>query len=596
MRRILSLFTALVLAGTAMAEDLSALVWVTNDTDPPIGAPEAKKGGTFETYTDAYPLTFRLVGPNSNDSFASFNRAFTQEFTLVRRHPVTDNFIPWMATHWSIQPDNKTVYYKLDPDAKWSDGKPVTADDYVFSLEVMRSEHINDPYYNQYSRDYFEEAVAVDEHTLKIVGKNPSWRPLSDYTLWPSPRHAENMKLDENWAKSEKVNLSPQVTVGPYTITEQVTGQKVVFERTKNWWGENKRYMSGQFNPDKIVLKVVSEEDRAFDFFKKGDLSYYTVNTARRWAEEMEFDAIKKGWAHRKRLFVERPQGMYGFAMNLEFPLFQNKDFRKALQYFFDFDTLNERIMNKAYYRVNSAFEGTEFANPNVKAYPFDPKKGVEHLKKAGFTKRGKDGIFVNDKGERASFTLIYGSKGLERHLTVVKETYKKFGVEVLLQNLEPASAFERGLERKYEMTMISRTTSYYPEPRQYFHSEFKKTTNNNAIFGFANEEVDKLVDVYRWDMDPEKRLAAMHRIDEIVNDEAFYIPLWEGPYMRFVYWDYVQFPKSFFPKRTEQYTDWFVYWIDEDKRAALQAAMKEGRSLGEDTVVDVDPWNVMKQ
>ena len=80
----------------------SDIVWETNNDDPLIGSPEAIRGGTFNFFIGAYPLTFRLVGPNSNEAFAGWNRAFTMNFGLVIQHPVTDNFIPWMATHWSV--------------------------------------------------------------------------------------------------------------------------------------------------------------------------------------------------------------------------------------------------------------------------------------------------------------------------------------------------------------------------------------------------------------------------------------------------------------------------------------------------------------
>ena len=193
--------------------------------DPLIGDPNALKGGTFYFYIEDYPLTFRLMGPNSNDAFAGWNRAFTMDFTLTRLHPVTDRFIPCMATHWSVQPDRKTVYYRLDPDARWSDGKPITADDYVFCWEMMRSKHIVDPFYRRYAENYFESVEAVEPYVLKIVGKRPSWRPLYDYSLWPMPRHA--IKLGPDWVKRE--NNKWQVAPGPYVVTEAVEGERVVF-------------------------------------------------------------------------------------------------------------------------------------------------------------------------------------------------------------------------------------------------------------------------------------------------------------------------------------------------------------------------------
>ncbi|MCB2156739.1 extracellular solute-binding protein [bacterium] len=569
--------------------------WQTNYDDPPIGDPAALKGGTFFTYMDDYPLTFRLMGPNSNDSFAGWNRSFTMDFALVARHPETDNYIPWLATHWAVMDDNRTVYYKLDSDAKWSDGVPVTAKDVVFAWEMFKSPYIVDPFYNQYANDYYEEVKAIDDHVVKIVGRRPSWRPLADYNLFAMPAHFYT--LDDNYVND--YNNKYPIVVGPYHITAAESGKKVVFSRIKDWWGKDKHYWKGMWNADEIVIKVIPVE-RALDYFQKGELSFYTVTTAAIWAEKLEkdnFPPFGDGWVHKKREFVEVPSGIYGLNMNLSVPIFQNKHFRKALQYLFNFDELNQKLMYNAYYRQVSAFEGTEYENKDLKPYGFDPKKAREELIKAGYVKRGQDGIFINkDTGQRASFELIYGSKSMERHMTVIKEGYKKFGIEVNLKVLSPATAFEYGLERKFEMIMTGRTAGFYPSPYQYFSSEFVKTTNNNNIWGFGSPETDKLIDVYRFDMDKQKRMDAMHKLDEIIQDEAFYIPFWDAPYIRFMYWDNLCFPEGYFPRRTEQYTDWAVYWIDPDKEARLKEAMQAGTKLPFDSVIDVDPYGLQAQ
>ncbi|MBT3346705.1 MAG: ABC transporter substrate-binding protein [Gemmatimonadetes bacterium] len=580
---------ALMMAVPATAEDLSAIEWQTNMDDPPIGDPAAVKGGTLYSSMTAYPLTLRVVGPNSNDGFSAYKRAYTMDFTLVGRHPTTDNYIPIMATHWSVQEDQRTIYFKLDPDARWTDGEPVTAADYVHTWHMMASEHIVDPFFNQYAADYFEEVVAVEPYVLKIVGKFESWRPLDNFDLWATPAHA--VTLEEGFP--ERYNTAVLPVQGPYVITEQETGQYVVFERQPDWWGYKKHYFQGMYNVDRIHLRVIDDNDRAFDFFKKGELSYYRVNTAKKWAEEMEFDAVKQGYAHRKRLFVDYPSGVYGFAMNLERPIFQNKDFRKAVQYLFNFDEINEKLMYNAYYRQISAFTGTEYANPDLVPYGFDPRKARDHLRAAGFNKRGEDGILVDADGRRAAFTFSYGSKGLERHMTVVKQTYQRFGVEMELRLLEPGTAFRNGLEREFEMTLMSRTSGRFPAPQQYYGAVYKETKNNNNVWAFGTAHTDSLIDVYRFNTDVEQRMAAMHELDTIIQDEAFYVPFWQAPFLRFLYWDSVRWPEWFLPKRTQQITDWQVYWIDPAREAALEEAMDAGRSLGEDTEVDVDPYLV---
>lgn len=589
LRMLLLPFLLLAVAGPSTAEDLSAIEWVTNFDDPTIGDPAAKKGGTFYTSMTAYPLTLRVVGPNSNDAFAGWKRAYTMSFSLVLRHPTTDDYIPWMATHWSVQSDGRTIYYKLDADARWSDGKPLTAADYVHTWHMMQSENIVDPFFNQYARDYYEEIVAVEPYVLKVVGKFESWRPLDMFDIWATPQHA--VTLEEGFP--ERYNNEVVPVQGAYVLTEQVAGQYVEFERLEDWWGRDKHYMRGMYNVDRIHIRVIDDNDRAFDFFKKGELSYYTVNTAKKWAEEMEFDAVKKGWVHRKRLFVDYPQGVYGFAMNLERRIFQNKDFRKAIQHLFNFDVINEKLMYNAYYKQVSAFTGTEYENRDLVPYSFDPRKAREHLRAAGYTKRGDDGILVDAVGNRAAFTLSYGSKGLERHMTVVKQTFQRFGVEMDLRLLEPGTAFRNGLEREYDMTIMSRTSGLFPSPHQYFASELKETKNNNNIWAYGTAYTDSLIDVYRFDIDKEHRVAAMHELDAIIQDEAFYLPFWQAPFMRFLYRDSLVFPETYFPKRTQGMTDWQVFWIDEDRAARLEEAMAADRSLGEDTVVDVDPYRV---
>jgi microcin C transport system substrate-binding protein len=518
-----------------------------------------------------------------------------------------------MATHWSVQDDQRTIFFRLDRDARWSDGRPVTADDYVFTWRMWQSEHIVSPFYPVFAKTYFTSVDKVDDYTLRVVGTRPSWRPLFDYSgVWPTPSHAT--VLDETWV--ERTNNQPQIAPGPYVVSDMVLGQSVTFERVPDWWGDGKRYFRGQYNFDRIHLRVIPEE-RKLDHLRLGELDMLYENTARIWNEQYTFPAVRNGWVRRARVFVDWPSGIYGLHMNLEAPIFQNKDFRKAMQHLFNFERLNRNLMFNEYFRQVSFFEGSEYANPNLEPYAFDPARAREHLERAGyrrpsdirghsllddirlairgliFTRSDIDDVLVNERGEPASFTLIYGSKGLERHLTVMQQEFRRAGIDLRLRLLEPGTAFERGLERKYEMISTNRTTNFYPDPRQFLHSEFKPTTQNNNIWGFSNPEVDRLIQIYENDLDLEDRKQAMHRIDEIVHDEAFYIPFWTAPYIRLAWWDYMQFPEFYLPRRTEQFQDWMVYWIDPERRARLEEAMRNGTAFPVDPELDKDYYGV---
>jgi microcin C transport system substrate-binding protein len=177
-----------------------------------------------------------------------------------------------------------------------------------------------------------------------------------------------------------------------------------------------------------------------------------------------------------------------------------------------------------------------------------------------------------------------------------MQQEYRRAGVDIRLRLLEPATAFERGLERKYEMTVTGRVGNFYPDPRQFLHTTSKAATNSNNIWGFGTEEVDDLIEVYEQDLDVGDRLKAMYRVDEIVHDEAFYIPFWAAPYIRIAHWDYLQFPEFYLPRRTEHIEDYMVYWIDPAKKAALEQAMREGRAYPLDPEVDKDFYGVRKR
>ena len=435
------------------------IVWETNNDDPIIGSEKAVRGGTLNISIGAYPLTFRVMGPNSNDFFASWNRAFTVAFGLVGRHPVTDKFIPLMATHWSVQKDQKTLFFKLDPDAYWSDGKPVTADDYVFTWKMMQSKFIVDPFYNSaYAEQYYQSVDKIDDYTLRIVGTRPSWRPLVDYAgIWPTPAHAT--VLDKTWVT--RTTNQPQIAIGPYVISATERGQSITFKRNPNWWGDKKRYFRGMYNFDEIHLRVIPLRTRA-RLSALGELDMMAEPSAKNWHEIYTFPDITNGWLRRARVFVDMPSGVTGLHMNLEAPIFQNKDFRIAMQHLFDFNRLNRNLWYNDYFRIKSFFEGTEFANPNCQSLSvrsgqgarisgarratiaptrFATKGTLAKLRNVAygllFTRSDTDDILVNDKGEKASFTLIYDARTVwSVDLTVIQQDFRRAGIDMRIAAL----------------------------------------------------------------------------------------------------------------------------------------------------------------
>ena len=252
--------------------------------------------------------------------------------------------------------------------------------------------------------------------------------------------------------------------------------------------------------------------------------------------------------------------------------------------------------MFDSYVRMNSFFGGTQYEKMDLASYPYDPARAQELLKGAGWNRRGTDGILVNDRGERCSFTLTYGSQGLTRHLTVYVEDLKTSGIEMKLRLVDDAKSFKDGLERNYEALLFGMSGSIYPVPEQYLHSSYAKTKNNNNVFAFASEEVDQLIDIYNTNLDFNARLKATDRIEEIIKDEAFYIPFWHAPYVRALYWNNLGHPDDYEPLYASELNDVMTWWFDQDLDEQLQKAIKEKQAIpGVNDVVDVDPHGLMK-
>ena len=245
------------------------IVWETDNDEPLIGSDKAIKGGTFNYYIDEYPLTFRMMGPNSNDAFAWWNHAIHAWLHAGRdasRHrqvhsPDGDPVVDTARTR------RRSISSSI-PDAKFSDGHPITADDYVFTWKMMQSKAIVDPFYNSYAERYFQSVDKIDDHTLRIVGTRPSWRPLVDYAgLLPTPSHAT--VLDDTWVT--RTTNEPQIAVGPYIVSNIGARRIGHAEAVPNWWGDKKRYFIGMYNFDEIHLRVIPPE-RELDYLRSGEL------------------------------------------------------------------------------------------------------------------------------------------------------------------------------------------------------------------------------------------------------------------------------------------------------------------------------------
>ncbi|MDC0996790.1 ABC transporter substrate-binding protein, partial [Pseudomonadales bacterium] len=201
-----------------LADLPDSLAWQNGSELPDIGSPEAIKGGTQYSNLQDFPRTMRLVGPDSNGSF----RPYLQDYvtmSLAHRHPDKYDFYPGLAESWAVDKDNKTVYIKLNPAARWSDGEPVTTDDFTFMFFFMQSSYIVAPWYNNWFGTQYTNITKFDDHTFSI--SIPEAKPDMDskvLQMGPVPEHFYK-SLGDDFVERYQWKFQP--TTGAYVVREK---------------------------------------------------------------------------------------------------------------------------------------------------------------------------------------------------------------------------------------------------------------------------------------------------------------------------------------------------------------------------------------
>lgn len=557
----------------ALAEDL---VWVTNNEDPAFASPDAVRGGTFEDWMISFPLTLRMIGPDSNGSFASVMRP-NNMMPLVDLHPNTLNFIPVLATHWAFHPDGKTVSYRLNPDAEWSDGTPITADDYLFTWDFGKSEHTLEPF----SQDYFGQVVISvtkhDDYTISIEGATakPANELLNEYSIWPTPRHFH--KLDENWVQDYNWLVEPNA--GPYQISQVEKGQFIEFSRKDDWWANDLKYLANRFNPDTIRYTVIREQSVAWEYFVGGELDSFYAVMPNYWHEKAVGPLFDDGYIHRIKFYTDVPQPSQGMWLNMDDPLLADRNIRYGLAHAMNVDLMLQTVLRGDYERLRMHHEGYwDYSNPAIQPLPFDLDLADDYFSAAGWVDRGADGIRVND-GQRLSFTVTYSTSEHTPRLVLLREEARKAGVELNLQLLDSSAAFKQIREKKHQIGWMAWNVGFTPAFWQHYHSDNAHIPQTNNITNTDYPELDVLIDNYRNATERDERISNAHEIQQMIHDIGMFIPMYKVPYTREVYWRWLNLPEHFATRTTEAIFDPMeegLFWIDTEAKAETLEAMRQ--------------------
>ena len=571
------------------------LKWETNDSDPVYASPEAQKGGGITTFLTSFPLTLRYVGPDSNGGFRS--AVLGNHMSLVVVHPDTLRLLPSLATHWAYSDDNTTMYFKLNPDARWSDGKPITPDDYVFTLEFMRSKEIVAPWYNTYYNDEIGEVVIYDDHTISVSSTKPRPRDElhSHVAISPTPRHFYKDMSDF----VQKYNWEIAPNAGPYQISKIKKGKSITFKRKKDWWARDLKYYKNRFNVDRVEYKVIRDPNVAWEYFKKGELDMFGATLPLYWHEKATGEIFDKGYVHKLWFYNDAPQPSSGLWLNQDKPILSDINVRLGLAYSLNIEKVNQQVLRADYQRKNTIHSGYgKFSDNTIRARPFDLDKANQYFEKAGWGERGSDGIRVKD-GKRLSLTVTYGTKEHTPRLVVLKEEYKRAGVEINLRLLDGAASFKSVLEKKHDIWWGALIGGRWPQYWGQFHSVNAHKSQTNNFTNTDDPEMDRLIEAYRSAMNTDERVKLAHALQQRIHEQAAWIPTLDVPYTRVLYWRWIKLPK---PPGTRiggpsvapfdfasafDVSDGGIFWIEKDAKKQTLSDKKKGKAYEPVTIID---------
>ncbi len=584
------------------------LVWENGADLPDLGSAKAKKGGTLHLSIQDFPRTLRQLGPDANGSFRPWLLDYTA-MNFARRHPndtaidANGNFryFPGVAEAWAMDRKARKVYVRIDPAARFSDGVPITTDDVMFSFYFWQQPWTQAPWYNNFFSRNFVNITRYDEHTFSVT--LPEAKPNMISLILetdPLPMHFF-YEFGEDFVQRYQWRFVP--TSGPYRVEEGDLrkGRSVTLTHIDDWWAEHKKFWRNRFNVQKLQFTVIRDTAKSFEAFRKGELDIFGITLPEYFYEKLPAndELVTDGYVYRSVFYNDVPRPTYGLWINSNRPLLDNKDIRIGINYATNWGKVIAEYFRGDYTRMRTTADGYgEFSHPTLEARPFDVDKALEHFAAAGFTKRGADGVLVNDAGQRLSFTVTTGYEPLKDVLTILREEALQAGLELRLEVLDGTAAWKKVQEKQHDIQFSAFATvpEMFPRYWEMFHSvnaydtpwlpdgsvnpnrKLKVQTNN--LTSTAIPELDHLIEAYRasGDVDEMKHLA--YRMEEILHNDAAFVPGFVVPFFRTAYWRWVKWPDDFNVKLATTATEYQLMWIDEADRDATREAQRQGRPL----------------
>jgi microcin C transport system substrate-binding protein len=496
--------------------------------------------------------------------------------------------------------DFSSVVYRLRPQAKWHDGKSVTPEDVIFSLDAFKKYH---PQYSAYYR-HVVKAEKTGERDITFSFNGPGNRELPQIVgqLFVLPKHwwegtdSEGRKRDVS-----ATTIEPPLGSGPYRIKEFVAGRTIVLERVKDYWGKDLNVNIGRHNFDELRFEYFRDSTVALEAFKGDQIDWRVENSAKNWATAYDFPAVAEKRVVREE-FPNRSSGvMQAFVLNIRRDKFTDPRVRRAFNFAFDFEEMNKQLFFGQYKRVSSYFDGTELAcsgvpegqelsiletvrdkvpgevfttpyqNPvggNPEAVRANLRDAAKLLKEAGY--EIKDRKLVDTTGKPISVEILVQEPAFERIALFYKPSLERIGVATSIRIVDDAQYENRLRSFDYDIIIHSWPESLSPgnEQREYWSSQAADTTGSSNYIGVKNPAVDTLIDRVIFAKNRSELVAATRALDRVLLWNHYVVPQWDYPKIRTARWDRFGRPSEMPKYGLAAFPA--LWWFDAEKAAGI--------------------------
>lgn len=536
------------------------------DRPDPIADTDALPGGEISVFGGQYPKSLNYYLDNNVLSSEVFGALFE---TLLTMNPQTMEYEPGLADKWSISDDKKTFTFHMNPNARWSDGTPVTADDVKWTYDViMDPKNMTGPH--KISMERFTQPTILDKSTVQFTAREIHWKNLLAAGGFHILCKHAYQKKDFN-----KINFAFPVVSGPYRLGQIEEGVLIKLNQRKDWWDIGAKSSQHKGNFETLTYKFFAERTNAFEAFKKGIIDLFPVYTSRIWINETNGDVFLKNHIIKQKVHNHKPIGFQGFAMNMRKPPFDDIKVRKAMAFLLDRNKMNQTLMYSQYFLHQSYFEDLyskdiPCPNPLIK---LDKKKARDLLAQAGWIVNPKTGI-LEKKGKKFTFKFLTRSASSEKFLAIYAEDLKDVGIEMTIDKKDWASWARDMEEFNFQMTWAAWSSGIFKDPESMWSSKEADRKSGNNITGLKNKEVDRLIEKQKTLFDIQKRNDIYRKIDQIIYQEYPYVLLWNIDYTRLLYWNKFGTPPTVLSKYGDESSALWYWWIDPDSEAALNDAI----------------------